>query len=258
MSAVYLRHSAKDLRRLFDVLKDIVTDVNLQFKKETVVITAMDPAKVSILHVVLELDSLDFYDCKQETTIGVFMPFLYKTIRSASPKDTVELLIYDYNKTAMDIKLSNVETETTHITTVVSLDLPKESVEIPINYCSNVISIQASDLQKAVREVSHISKEVVIHFDTKTIVNVLVFKANGPMGKCDIVIKNPKIVYNQTPELDIKVYTKYIEKFCKPLLSTQIDMCIYAEDAPLVLTSRFSMGIMNLFIAPIMEPKLAN
>ena len=254
MSAVYLRHSAKDFRRLFDVLKDIVTDVNIQFKKETVVITAMDPAKVSILHVVLELDSLEYYDCKQETTIGVFMPFLYKTVRSASPKDTVELLINDFSRTSMDIKLSNTITDTTHITTVTSLDLPKESIDIPINHCANVISIQAADLQKAVREVSHISKEVVIHFDTQTIVNVLVFKAGGPMGKCDIVINNPKIIYNQVPQMDIKVYTKYIEKFCKPLLSTQIDMCIYAEDAPLVLTSRFSMGIMNLFIAPIMEP----
>lgn len=251
MSQVYLRHSAKELRRLFDVLKDIVTDVNFQFLNGSIVIDAMDPVKISIIHVVLEKDAMEFYECTQDTTFGIFMPFLYKVVRSSSQADIMEFTIKSGHPDKMDIKVSNPETSTYHVTTVTSLKLPPEKIDIPVNYCENVVNMKTSELQKTIRELSHVSKDVLITLNPE--VKTLVFHSSGPMGQCEIVINNPSIIYYNTAnkEVQIKLYLKYIEKFCKPLLCQMVDMCIYDEYSPLVLSSRFTLGVMSLFIAPL-------
>ena len=69
MKLVTIQASA--IKSTFEVLKDILNDVNVYFKPDGMTITSLDTARVALVDVFLSADNFDEYVCENSITAGI-------------------------------------------------------------------------------------------------------------------------------------------------------------------------------------------
>ena len=86
------------IKGLFESLKEILNDVNIRFDKTGLRITAMDGNKCACIHIKLDSDKFEQYQCNSNmVTAGVNMASLFKLVKTIGSHDTVSFAIYKKN-----------------------------------------------------------------------------------------------------------------------------------------------------------------
>ena len=82
------------IRTLMTALKDILGDTNITFTPEGMKIINTDKSHTTLVHLFLEADNFEFYECKKEKIIiGVNIVQLYKLINTIESNDTLTIYI---------------------------------------------------------------------------------------------------------------------------------------------------------------------
>ena len=81
------------IRILFEALKDILTDVNLQFSDEGIKIISMDGSKQAVINLKLDASKFEKFYCKSPMRAGLNMTSLYKIIKSVKNSDIITMYI---------------------------------------------------------------------------------------------------------------------------------------------------------------------
>ena len=55
---------ASAFRTVFEVLKDIINDVNLVFRPEGLMVITLDTARVTLVHLVMPAENFEEYHCE--------------------------------------------------------------------------------------------------------------------------------------------------------------------------------------------------
>ena len=82
------------IKTLFEVQKDLLTDVNITFDEHGMRMLAMD-GRWSPSHIKLNATDIEQYSCSQRYTIGINLTGLYKLLKSIGNNDTVCFEIFD-------------------------------------------------------------------------------------------------------------------------------------------------------------------
>ena len=79
------------LKRLLDVVKDIVDNGNFDCSASGFGLQAMDLSHVSLVSVMLHADSFDQYRCDRNISLGFNMKSLAKFLKCAGDSDVVSM-----------------------------------------------------------------------------------------------------------------------------------------------------------------------
>lgn len=247
-------------RTLITCLKDILIETNITFQRDGMRIISMDKSHTVLVHLHLEADNFEFYECKKEKIIiGVNMHHLYKLINSIDNDDT--LTIYIENNDYVDgivnflsLKFENGEIKQCTTQKLKLIEPESEELEYPDVKFSSIINLPSTDFQKIIRYLSGISEKVEI----KSVGDELFFKCSGLFadtqihraetnGSMEFVLKqdSSKIIQGEFSLRNLGYFIK-----CTNLCS-QIEMYL-ENDLPLVVKYNVaSLGNIMLCLAPL-------
>ena len=103
---------AAAIKTLFEVLKDIINDVNVIFERDGVYMKTLDTAHVTFISMQLHGDNLEKYECSSRTLAGLNLLNTFKIMKTITNNDTLTLEINDKQE-LMDIKIENENKKTT-------------------------------------------------------------------------------------------------------------------------------------------------
>ena len=84
---------ASALKSSFEVLKDVINDVNMYFNSDGMSITALDNAKVALINMKLHADKFEEYECEGPITAGVNITNFFKILKFITSNDVLEIEI---------------------------------------------------------------------------------------------------------------------------------------------------------------------
>lgn len=251
-----LSHNAGDLKVYFDVLKDIVTDVNFIFKPSGLWINTLDPERVVGVHLHISEAHEYYFDDNNPIFIGVNIQHFYKLIRSANANHILTLEIDRDTINVLKVTVKNITREIISTTSLYSLDLPKEEVIFPELTFSAVGIMPTVDFLRTVKDLSHGSKRLTLSANQEG-VGHLTFATKGDTYAYTTSIsicpsdQGFQWKYFDSPGFTGQYLSKYIERFAKPQISNMIEI---SETTDSVLTLSYpcnTLATFSLTIAPI-------
>ena len=241
---------ALQIKTLLDVLKDLITEVNIKFETEHIKLVSLDPGRVGMVHLII--NNLEYYHCETELYVGVYIQYMYKLLRSVTTSHHLEWRVYKSEPNVLEIVISNPEKRTFTTHRLKTLDLDVEDVIIPHVTFEYVISMPSSDLQKYIKELSNVSNTVTVRGTGKDIE----FAASGDLGEtCITVSPTPSglnwVHKNPQDELfEGKYFIKYLEKFVKTQVDSTVELYIKSK-YPLILRYNMTIGSIRFCVSPI-------
>lgn len=239
------------LKTLFDVLKDLISESNLRFDETGIKIISLDPARIGMVHVsICNLES--YYCAKSPFYCGIYIAYLYKILRSVNTSHHLECRIRESDPKLMELIVSNADKRTQTIHRLKLLDLDTEEINIPVVDFECVISMPSSEFQKYIKELSHVSNLITVRGSGK----LIQFICNGDLGETCIEISPTPSGLNWLHKDGVKetfegtYFLKYLEKFSRGVVDSTVEV-YFKQDYPLIMRYEMTIGSLRFCVAPI-------
>ena len=136
MKLVTIQASA--FKSTFEVLKDILNDVNIYFKPQGMYIITLDTARTSLIDMFLAADNFEEYECTQDEIIaGINISNTFKLLKTITNNDV--------------------------------LDINESRIEVPEVTMTTVTTLPSVDFQRLCRDMGNIGSEIEIKRSGKEI-----------------------------------------------------------------------------------------
>ena len=158
---------ASALKSVFEVLKDIINDVNVYFTEKGVHVLTLDTARVTLVHMVLGAENFEEYECPVNIIAGLNMSNVYKLLKSITSQDTLTISITgrDY----MDMIIENTVKKSFTNFKLKLLDINEDILDIPDIEMNLVTTLPSIDFQRYTRDMGNLSNEISIFRHGKTL-----------------------------------------------------------------------------------------
>ena len=152
---------ATAFKSTFEVLKDILNDVNIYFKPEGMFIVTLDTARTSLIDMFLSADNFEEYHCDQDEIIaGTNISNTFKLLKTITNNDVLKMEII--SKEYMDIEIMSESKKTNTKFQLKLLDINESKIEVPDVTMTTVTTLPSVDLQRLCRDMSYIGSEIQI------------------------------------------------------------------------------------------------
>jgi proliferating cell nuclear antigen len=240
---------ATALKAIFEVLKDIINDVNVYFDSQGVHILTLDTARVTLVHMTLGSDNFEEYDCPVQITAGLNMTNVYKLLKSISGADILTMDVTD--RDYMDIRIENATKKSVTNFKLKLLDINEDMLDLPDVNMNTVTTIPSVDLQRIARDMGNLSNEIDIwRYENKMEVSCL-----GDFANQQTVIEFPEDIGNCRTGGTFSL--KYINLFTKATnmcSSVQLMQDSTHTDMPIVFRYTIAnLGDIKFYLAPKVE-----
>lgn len=143
---------ASAVRSAFEVLKDILNDVNVYFDSSGVRILTLDTAKTALIDMYLNAENFEEYECNHDVVAGINIANTFKLLKSITNNDTITMEITSNDK--IDIKIENETKKTCTKFKLKLLDIDEDQIEIPDVQMSVITTMPSTDFQRICRDIS--------------------------------------------------------------------------------------------------------
>lgn len=240
-------------RTLVEALKDILTDCNFIIDETGIKLIATDNSHSVLIHMKLQAENFDIYECKEKITIGINMNNLYKLIKTMSNNDTLGLFMCEEDTNVLCIRLDNKDKNSSTVYRLNLLDIDQENINIPPASFDTELTLPSGDFQKLIRDMMNIGENVEI----KSVGSTMYFSCNGDFASQETTLceTNNGLQFSQSANEENPIQgifsLKYLSLFTKCTnLCNQIQLYI-KNDYPLIIQySIASLGIIKLCLAP--------
>jgi proliferating cell nuclear antigen len=248
---------AMQFKTLFDVLKDLLTEVNIRFDSEGFKIVSLDPGKIGMIY--LSVYNLDCYYCPEVTYAGIYVNYVYKIIRTVTTGHYLEWRITKQNPRVLEMVLSHHDRRifTTHRLNTLSLDI--EEITIPSVEFDCVVTIPSSDMQRYIKDLGHVANIVTIRSDR----NKVNFVCSGDLGETCIEIAPTPSGLNWIHRREENIsfegayFIKYLERFSRGQVDAKVEL-FFRQDYPLIMKYQMTIGALRFCVAPIQKQASAD
>lgn len=247
----------KIINRLFDTLKEILTEVNLVFDPKGMKIMTIDGTKVALVHARLHSDRFEHYYCAYESIeCGIEVSSFHKHIKEVDNKETLTFYILKESQNKLNIRRTNTEKCMVDTTSMNLLDIDAQKLTIPDKVFDFAINMPSSDFQSICKNMSNAGKTMEIIANNKQ----LKFKCEGDsatkttiLGQADTGMKCTNSD-NAEEIIEGKYSLKFLLMFTKATsLSTNVELYM-ANEFPLIIQySIGSLGELKFGISPKIE-----
>ena len=233
---------ASAVKSAFEVLKDILNDINVYFDDKGIRITTLDTARTALVDFCLLSDNFEEYSCKEPVVAGINVTNTFKLLKAISNNDILSFEIN--NKEILDIKIENGNKKSCTSFQLKLLDINEDFIEIP-NVSNSVTTVMPSvDFQRICRDMNNLGQELrIIRSGEK-----LNIRCDGDFANQETVIECNE---NYKGYIEGVYSLKYLNLFTKAT-----SMCstvrIVQEEQNRFLTLKYNvanLGEMNFYMA---------
>ena len=203
MKLVTIQASA--IKSTFEVLKDILNDVNVYFKEDGMYVTSLDTARVALVDVFLSADNFDEYECLQPIIAGINITNTFKLLKTITNNDVLRLSVD--SKEFMDIEIKSESKKTTTRFQLKLLDINENRIEVPTQNMMTVTTMQSAEFQRMCRDMSNIGTSIEIIRDGR----YLTLKCTGDFANQETNIE----CVDESPYIAGSYSLKYMNTFTK-------------------------------------------
>lgn len=152
---------ASAFRSLFEVLKDILNDINIYFSPQGIKISTLDTARAALVDIFLGADNFEEYQCPDESiAAGVNISNTFKLLKSISAQDTLTISIE--SKEFLKFTIENDTKKTKSTFSLKLLDINEDFIQVPTVNMSVITTLPSVDFQKICRDMNNIGTDVEI------------------------------------------------------------------------------------------------
>lgn len=175
-------------RTLMTALKDILLETNITFQSDGIRIINMDKSHTILVHLHLEAQNFELYDCKlDKIVIGVNMFHLFKLINTIDNDDILTIYIEkgDYSDGIvrhLGLKFENGDIKQCKTQKLRLIEPETEELEVPNVQFSSILNMPSTDFQKIIRDLGIISDRLEI----SSVGSELIFKCVGQFAIAEI------------------------------------------------------------------------
>lgn len=228
------------LKTLFEVLKDVLTDVNIIFDQTGIKIMSMDGNHVALIHLKLEADNFEYFYCKEKTMIGVCMMSIYKLMKTVSNSDTVTMYMDIDNTDLLHISIKNSEKNSVTNFSLKLLDIDEEELQIPDVEIDCIVTMNSNEFQKLCRDMTNIKDTITITSERDKIS----FSCEGDFAKWETIIGETSHGLSFSKQTDHYISAEYSLKYIN-LFTKSTNLCNTIElylkpDYPLIM--KYNVG----------------
>ena len=204
MKLVTIQASA--IKSTFEVLKDILNDVNIYFRPSGMYIVTLDTARTSLIDMFLSADNFEEYHCECEEIIaGINISNTYKLLKVITNNDVLKIEIN--SKEYMDIEITSENKKTSTKFQLKLLDINESRIEIPVITMTSNTILPSTDFQRLCRDMSNIGTDIEI----TRIGNEIRLKCEGDFANQETIIECP----DDSAEMKGLYSLKYLNIFTK-------------------------------------------
>lgn len=250
------------IKSLFEVLRDIVHDVNIIFDETGGKLVTMDSARCSLIYLKLRAESFEEYKCNGKVRLGLNMASMHKLLKTMSSHDSVIMYNTEEAANELGIHITNSEKKATTNFTLKLLDVDGDEINIPEVEFDTVVALPSIYFQRLTRDISNLSDAITI---TSTPTS-LILKCNGDFASQETEIQSSSgtapsaeapltsISTHENQTISGTYALKYITLFCKASsLCATVELFI-RRDYPLVIKYDVaSLGELRFCLAPKVE-----
>ena len=204
MKLVTIQASA--FKSTFEVLKDILNDVNIYFRPDGMYVVTLDSARTSLVDMHLPADNFEEYQCDQEEIIaGINISNTFKLLKTITNNDVLKMAIH--SKEFLDIEIISETKKTTSKFQLKLLDINESRIEVPDVEMTTVTTLPSADFQRLCRDMSNIGTDIEITRDS----GMINFRCEGDFANQETIIECP----DESPTITGLYSLKYLNIFTK-------------------------------------------
>jgi len=196
---------ATAIKSTFEVLKDILNDVNIYFKPDGMYIVTLDTARTSLVDMHLSAENFEEYTCEENITAGVNVTNMYKLLKTITSND---VLIDSIDcREFMNIEIHSEQKKTCTKFSLKLLDINENQIEVPEMNMTMITPVPSVDFQRICRDMSNIGDEIEITRSGTS----LSFLCKGDFADQNTVIQCTE----ESPEMSGVYSLRYMNIFTK-------------------------------------------
>lgn len=245
------------IKSLFDVMKEIIHDVVLTFDPTGIRISAMDGSKVSLVHLKLNAESFEEYNCPKTHEIGINVLNMFKLLRSAGSHDSILLRYLSSDPHMLEITVQNFDKNSLTQFNMKLIEIDSVYIEVNDIEFDTIITIPSNYFQRLCRDMSDITDYLRIVKKGEEISFNSDFESSTDFAAQKTIIgksSSGSVQTNDQADYDNKFSLKYITGFCKASGLSPVVEIYLRESYPLILKySVGSMGTLQFIIAPSVD-----
>jgi len=230
------------VKSTFEVLKDIINDVNIYASSDGLRILTLDTARAALVDMYMGADNFEEYSCPNDIAIGINVSNLFKLFKTISHSDVLECAVND--KERLNIKILNVDKHTTTEFDLKLLDIDEDRLEAPIIDGANRMQLTSSDFQRICRDMGNIANDILITRRD----NELIISCDG-----DFASQKTVITYeNKADTATDGIYSlKYLNLFTKATSMSSVMFISQAYENKVLLLqySIANLGHLHFYLA---------
>jgi proliferating cell nuclear antigen len=232
------------IKSVFEVLKDIINDVNLYFDEDGVHIIALDIARTALVHMTLSAENFEEYDCKTRVIAGMNMANTYKLLKSVTNNDTLEMSIS--NGETLEMVVHNQTKKAFSKFNLKLLDIDEDLLESPDLDTDIITTIPSVDFQRICRDMGNLADDINIFRDD----DVLELSCKGDFADQSTSIECPE---NINKRIGNTFSLKYINLFTKATgMCSSVQILQNSTDDSLPIILRYTianLGDMKFYLS---------
>lgn len=212
---------ASAFKAAFEVLKDILNDINIYFDKDGMRILTLDTARVALVDFELQSDNFEEYECEEPVVAGVNVTNMFKLLKTISNTDTLSMELN--NRDNIKITIENSTKKSCTKFELKLLDIDEDHIEVPDIPIASVTILPSMDFQRICRDMNNLSTEIEI----KRVENRLVISCMGDFANQETeldCVDTVKGVYSGVYSLKyLNIFTKATGMCANVQLMQEVD-----------------------------------
>ena len=232
---------ASAIKSTFEVLKDILNDVNIYFKPDGMYIVTLDTARTSLVDMYLASDNFEEYNCESEIIAGVNVSNTFKLLKSISNSDV--LIIYIDTKEYMNIEIFSEIKKTSTKFALKLLDINENQIEVPKMKMTTITPMLSADFQRICRDMYNIGNDIEITREDKK----LKLYCSGDFANQETSIECSE----ESPKISGKYSLRYMNIFTKATsMCSTVQIMQEEQNRFLILKYNVAnLGELNFYLA---------
>lgn len=238
---------ASAVKSVFEVLKDIINDVNVYFTARGVHILTLDTARVTLVHMTLGAENFEEYECPQDIAAGLNMGNVYKLLKSVTGQDVLTLRVE--GRDVLEMTIENPVKKSATNFKLKLLDINEDILDLPDIKMNVITTLPAVDFQRITRDMGNLANEMtILREGTK-----LELSCRGDFADQTTVIEFPDEV-GRTGNIFSLKYINLFTKATNMCSSVQLMQDSENENMPIIFRYTIAnLGDLRFYLAPKIE-----
>ena len=236
---------ANAIKGIFEVLKDIINDVNVYFSADGLKILTLDTARVTLVHMNLGADNFEEYSCPVEIAAGLNMANTFKLLKSVGPADTLTMNIKNTENLEFIIENTAKRSKTTF--SLKLLDINEDILDVPEISMDVITTLPSLDFQRIARDMGNLATDMNVYRDGAC----LELSCEGDFANQKTVLEFPDSVDKR---IGSAYNLRYINMFTKATgLCSSVQLMQDSSDENMPIVFRYgiaNLGDVKFYLAP--------